>query len=301
MSNPSIYFLFIDGIGLAPKNGSNPFSELELPGFTALAESPSWTSDLLVQSTTPSLLIRGIDANLGIDGLPQSGTGQSTIFSGVNCAQLAGRHYGPYPHSTSRDVLLEKNIFRRVGPGRSVFANAYPERFFRYAERRDRWPTTTRCCLDSGIKIRTISDLEEGNALAADITGAGLAAVSKANVTTISESAAAKRVRSMCSSNALVVSEYFHTDKAGHAQDPIAATSCLRSLDRFISCLLDELDWSQTTMVLTSDHGNMEDLSVKTHTRNPVPLVVRGPSAHYFSEVSDLSQLADAVELAVRL
>jgi len=97
MSNPSIYFLFIDGIGLAPSTGSNPFWTNELPGFAALSESPAWTSEGFNMVDRPNLVVRAIDANLGMHGLPQSGTGQATIFSGVNCAELAGRHYGPSP------------------------------------------------------------------------------------------------------------------------------------------------------------------------------------------------------------
>jgi bisphosphoglycerate-independent phosphoglycerate mutase (AlkP superfamily) len=31
-------------------------------------------------------------------------------------------------------------------------------------------------------------------------------------------------------------------------------------------------------VIITSDHGNIEDLSVKTHTLNPVPLLWLGPS-----------------------
>ena len=32
-------------------------------------------------------------------------------------------------------------------------------------------------------------------------------------------------------------------------------------------------------MLLTSDHGNIEDLSTRSHTRNPVPLMAWGPGA----------------------
>jgi 2,3-bisphosphoglycerate-independent phosphoglycerate mutase len=30
---------------------------------------------------------------------------------------------------------------------------------------------------------------------------------------------------------------------------------------------------------VTSDHGNMEDMSVKSHTHNPVPALIWGPEA----------------------
>jgi bisphosphoglycerate-independent phosphoglycerate mutase (AlkP superfamily) len=43
--------------------------------------------------------------------------------------------------------------------------------------------------------------------------------------------------------------------------------------------LLDALDPARTLLVVCSDHGNLEDLSVKTHTRNAVPLVANGAGA----------------------
>ncbi len=49
------------------------------------------------------------------------------------------------------------------------------------------------------------------------------------------------------------------------------------------------------TIVITSDHGNLEDLSVRTHTRNPVPLAVSGPGACAFGDVVDLTGVVDAV------
>ncbi|MDO9170716.1 MAG: hypothetical protein Q7W29_02680, partial [bacterium] len=35
----------------------------------------------------------------------------------------------------------------------------------------------------------------------------------------------------------------------------------------------------ETLVLLTSDHGNLEDLSTRSHTRNPVPLLAWGPGA----------------------
>jgi 2,3-bisphosphoglycerate-independent phosphoglycerate mutase len=32
-------------------------------------------------------------------------------------------------------------------------------------------------------------------------------------------------------------------------------------------------------LVVTSDHGNLEDLTTSNHTRNPVPLLAIGPIA----------------------
>jgi len=42
--------------------------------------------------------------------------------------------------------------------------------------------------------------------------------------------------------------------------------------------MLEEID-GDTLVLLTSDHGNLEDLSTRSHTRNPVPLMAWGPGA----------------------
>ncbi|RKY92561.1 hypothetical protein DRQ15_02010, partial [candidate division KSB1 bacterium] len=42
-------------------------------------------------------------------------------------------------------------------------------------------------------------------------------------------------------------------------------------------------DLQQCTLILTSDHGNIEDISLKTHTYNPVMTIVWGA---YRDEIS---------------
>jgi 2,3-bisphosphoglycerate-independent phosphoglycerate mutase len=296
---PSVYFFFVDGVGVGPGGTANPLDTGYLKGIHALTgdqpllqghfDDASGITDGLPWLTRP------IDANLGLDGLPQSGTGQATLFTGINCARIAGRHYGPFPHSTSRPIIAEHNLFNRVGAERSAFANAYPDRFFEWTRKRDRWPTTTRCCLDSGVRIRTLKDLREGTAIAADLTGKGLADIAASPIPLLDEDSTAQRIAKLVRTYRLVVSEYFHTDKAGHAQDPFAAKQCLTAIDRFLAGLVTALDFRHTTLVITSDHGNMEDLSVKSHTRNPVPLIVAGPGWHHFERVEDLTGVAEAI------
>ena len=292
---PSVYFFFVDGIGIGPSADSNPFATLDLPAFRALSGACDWVSDTFLASSTSSRIFKAIDATLGVDGLPQSGTGQSTLFTGGNCAARAGRHWGPFPHSSSRSLLASQSLFHQVGADDSAFANAYPERFFAWASERDRWPTTTRCCLDSGVTIRTLDHLRSGNAIAADLTAEGLSRVAESPVPTISEDEAAASIARLTSKYRFVVSEYFHTDKAGHAQDMTAAGRCLVSIDRFLAALDTHLDWERTTLGLTSDHGNLEDLSTRTHTRHPVPLLALGRSAASFAQVEDLTGVAGAI------
>jgi bisphosphoglycerate-independent phosphoglycerate mutase (AlkP superfamily) len=44
----------------------------------------------------------------------------------------------------------------------------------------------------------------------------------------------------------------------------------------YVRSLLAKLDLKRTTVILTSDHGNIEDLSVRNHTLNQVPTLIWG-------------------------
>ena len=145
------------------------------------------------------------------------------------------------------------------------------------------------------MRIRTLEDLWNGTAIAADLTGRGLADIGSSPFPILEEDSTAQRIAKLTRTHRLVVSEYFHTDKAGHAQDPVAAKQCLTAIDRFLAGLVSSLDFRNTTLVITSDHGNMEDLSVKTHTRHPVPLIVAGTGWHHFQHVEDLTGVAKAI------
>ena len=111
----------------------------------------------------------------------------------------------------------------------------------------------------------------------------------------LSEKQSAIRMNELAQSASLSVFEYFHSDKAGHSQDQQQARAVLKNLSSFFDALIPELNIQTTTLVVTSDHGNLEDLSVKTHTRNPVPLIAIGPSAPYFSRVEDLTGITPAI------
>ncbi|NNE69504.1 MAG: peptidase [Rhodothermales bacterium] len=295
-----ILFIFVDGIGLGADDAlANPFAN-PWAGFEALSSGRRWTSPGASAGVSePDSLFRGIDACLGMNGLPQSGTGQASLFTGVNCVELAGRHYGPFPHSASRDVLREQSLFARLADRGAAFANAYPPRFFNWVNRTKRWPTTTRACLDAGIRIRTIEDLQAGRGIAADVTGAGLANELGLPVDVVGPEEAGDRLLALSSDHAFTMMEVFHTDKAGHAMNAESAHRILRPLDGLLAHLASHRP-GDLTIVLSSDHGNLEDLSIKTHTRNEVPLAVLGPGAGLFESVVDLTGVAPAVEAVVR-
>lgn len=300
-----ILFLFIDGIGLGEDRADvNPFAWLDLPAFRRLANGGPWvrgTPDI----NRPTHVFRGIDATLDVEGLPQSGTGQASLLTGANCARIAGRHYGPYPHSQTRPVLAEKNLFRRIerlDPERgrpAAFANAYPDRFFEYVRRTDRWTVTTRCCLDSSVRIRTEDDLRAGRALPADITGSRWPSDVTDGMMPGTETNAARRLLRIASDYRLTLFEYYLTDKAGHSRNMERAERVLTSYDALLQALLEEMDPRETLLVITSDHGNLEDLSTKTHTRNPVPLLAYGTGADALASVRRIDEVTPALVAAL--
>jgi hypothetical protein len=294
-----LLFVFVDGIGLGSADPAhNPFARYSLPGFEHLTGGQK-----MVNGWTP-LIADGqvavpLDATLGVAGLPQSGTGQSTLLTGQNCAKLAGRHYGPFPHSSSLGTIETANVFVRLNgcdPARAgAFVNAYPDRFFEYVHRTDRWTVTTLCCLKAGVPLRTIHDMEDGQAIAADITGARLQRIG-IETREISEEEAAARFVTIGESNHVTLFEYFLTDKAGHSRDMDRAGAVLKSLNAFLEGILQHIDRSRHTLIVTSDHGNLEDLSTKSHTRNPVPFFAVGADAGAFRGLQSIADVTPAIE-----
>lgn len=287
--HPRVLFLFVDGVGLGSSSPSNPLAALDLPSFKEMAAGQPWTIDAS-DIRRPDHVFLAADANLGVEGLPQSGTGQASLFTGVNCAKLAERHFGPFPHSSSRPVIARDNIFSVIARetptaiDQLAFANAYPERFFSYVRTTDRWTVTTLCCVSAGVRLHSEKDLVAGRAIAANITGEGWPGEALPRV---GEDEAAQRLLDISCRHRLTLFEYYLTDKAGHGRPGADATTVLSSLDRFFGSLLDGKP-DDLLIVLTSDHGNIENLSTRSHTRNPVPLIAIGPGADAFSEASSI-------------
>lgn len=302
----NVLMLFLDGVGIGAKDPAvNPLFAARLPALRSLfgGDLPSLRHRSL---SSPGATVIPLDANLGVAGLPQSGTGQTALFTGVNGAELIGRHFGPHPYSTLKPVIEEKNIFRQVTQAgkRPCFANAFPKRFFEYIEqKRARLSVTTFSCLSAGMPLRTGAELEQGTGVSADITGSGWRALGHPDVNVITPEEAGRRLVRLTAEHEFVLFEYWRPDHAGHAMDMNDAVAVMESFDGMLAGILGSLDPSRALLVITSDHGNIEDLSVKTHTRHPVPLVVRGHGHLEFVEwlargssgSSDLTSVTPAI------
>ena len=297
-----LLFVFLDGVGLGAPGPHNPFSADGDPALRRLGGGAAWTQNL-PDTRSPHHLVRPLDATLGIDGLPQSGTGQATLFTGINCAERVGRHFGPFPHSATYELLDHENLFHRVqalapDAAPSAFANAFPPQFFEASSRR--WTVTTRCCAGADVPLRDLDALRADRAVAADLTAEAWREALHLNVSPRSPADAAEHLFATHRDHTLTLFEYFQTDKVGHGRSDLALPLLTKRLNSFLGRLLDLLDPTQDTLLVTSDHGNVEDPRHTQHTRNPVPLFVHGWAAPYFADARDLTDVTPGIVAALR-
>ena len=265
----SVLLFFIDGLGIGTRGAHNPFDDL--PGADPLA---------IFQDEEPEIPFGGVlaptDACLGVEGRPQSASGQTTILTGVNAPAMIGYHKQGFPNQALLDIIREHSLFvqlKRAGVGPITFANTYTKRF---CESRPRWISATTAAVEAaGLRFNQVEDLRAGAAVFHDFTNAMLIERGeKVDLRTPED--AGEVLANIVAANRFTLYEYFITDKIGHAQDLDAARRVLPILARFIRALLGKLDLARSTVILTSDHGNIEDLSVRNHTLNPVPTIVWG-------------------------
>jgi 2,3-bisphosphoglycerate-independent phosphoglycerate mutase len=285
----SVLLFFIDGLGIGSRGPFNP-----LDGLTE-AEPLA-----VFQDEEAAMIFDGIlvptDASLGVAGRPQSASGQTTILTGVNVPSQLGYHKQGFPNAAMLEILREHSIFlqlTRAGIEPITFANTYPQRFF---DERPRWVSATTAAVEAaGLSFRTMPDLKAGRAVYQDFTNAMLIARGE-DVKPRTANDAATVLARIVSENRFTLYEYFITDKVGHAQDMEAAKVVLKNLARLIRGVLTAIDLDSTTVILTSDHGNIEDLSSRNHTLNAVPTIVWGASRQQIARrIKSLADITPAI------
>jgi 2,3-bisphosphoglycerate-independent phosphoglycerate mutase len=176
--------------------------------------------------------------------------------------------------------LRENSLFLRLaqmGVGPNAFANAYAPQFF---AKRPRWVAATTVAVEAaGLTFRTVEDLKAGRALCHDFTNRFLVERG-ADVNLRTPEEAADVLARLAAEHRFTLYEHFIADRAGHEQDETEARRVLSELARFVRALLARVSLARTTVVLTSDHGNVEDLSTRNHTLNDVPTLAWGPARH---------------------
>jgi 2,3-bisphosphoglycerate-independent phosphoglycerate mutase len=296
-----VLFIFLDGIGLGSDNPeTNPLARVEMPylqsllgGQKLLASTAPFESELV------SLL--ALDAGLGVDGLPQSATGQAVLMTGINIPAELGYHYGPKPNPQVASYLKNGNTlfsWLRAKGKKAALLNAYPPRYFSGIESGKRlYSSIPLAVTNAGYSLFTQEDFFEGKALSADFTGQGwrsMLEIAEAPLRSAQESGA--KLAELARAYDFSMFEYWASDYAGHKQNMEWAIQQMEVFDGVLEGLVNAWDLDEDLILVTSDHGNMEDLSTRRHTHAKVPGLVIGAKHKTFAEgLRDLTGIAPRI------
>ncbi len=275
----NLIFVFIDGVGLGSDQPSNPFACTRTPGLNSILEGmPLYASSTGYSGPHASLL--GLDCSLGVEGFPQSATGQASLFTGENAAALLGSHMNGFPDERLRELLAAKGLFRRLKESgyKASFVNAYRPEFFEMLQEGlpgNYYSCSTLITYYGGLQFKDLDCLRRGKAVYMDITNE-LLFIQGYDVTMIDPETGADNLVKLSNGFHFCMFEYFLSDLVGHSASMADAQDEVIKLDRFIGRLYEKVNFEDTFIIITSDHGNMEDLTTKEHTLNQVPALLIG-------------------------
>ena len=276
--------VFVDGVGLGRPGAQNPFDGAPVSVLAPLAG----------REGDARVALGSLDATLGYPGLPQSATGQAALFTGEDAVAVAGGHREGLPTRAVAQLLGRASLLAEVRRrGRTAaFLNAFDPAHARRLSRvargeeqttghRGRPSASALAALAGDGALRTLDDARAGRAVTFDFTGEVCRTYGvDAPVRSLDD--AGRLLAGAASEVDLALFETFLTDKAGHSQDMTWARHEIARLERFLAALFDAVDPREQLVVVTSDHGNLEDLSTRSHTRAPVPLLAFGRGAQAF-------------------
>ncbi len=286
-----VIMVFVDGLGLGADDPQvNPVAAARARLIPVAGDTRVYL-DGCVAAT---------DARLGVGGIPQSATGQTALLTGYNAPRLMGTHCVGFPHASLRRRIARRNLLltlRRQGR-RAEFVNAYvrwsvplnagmvrllPDGRLHAAADvpralLQRISVTTTAALAAGQRFRGLRELRAGQAVFHDFTNRALRELG-ARVPLLLPATAGGNLWRCARALDFTLYEHFLTDRHGHAGDFAASTRHVRDLDRFLAGLLAQALPAGATVILASDHGNLEEGRSAQHTTNPVPTVIWGPRA----------------------
>ena len=288
---PRIIYLFYDGIGLGKKDEDiNPFTRYSHSYLSALG------GKLPSKELPKGWEIAPTDAGLEVEGLPQSATGQTALWTGVNGARLMNRHMTGFPGPTLVRVIKEYSIVRQFCKKNRTASllNAYTDNYLERIQKKPRLcSASTHVQLASGQPYKNLDDLERGEALFMDYTHEIMHKIYPELQKRFPIQTPYKRGEDLAkmAQYDLNIHEFFLTDKAGHDQSWEMAKWCINTIEEFLDGLVKSIDPEKYLLLITSDHGNMEDLSTRQHTFHAVPTFAYGKYAK--KAVKQIQSLTD--------
>ena len=299
-----VLFIFLDGIGLGVDDqSSNPFSSVSMPHLqNLLGGKKLLASSARAESDHATLL--ALDPNLGVAGLPQSATGQATLLTGLNVPAIIGEHYGPKPNLQIAEIIKENNLFKKLlQAGKSAaLLNAYPSRYFHGVESGKRLLSAIPLAvISSGLPLFTQDDFYNQKAMSADFTGeAWRTMLGYQDSPVLPPHQAGQLLASLAEKLDFSMFEYWASDYAGHGQDMGKAVELLTVFDKVLGGLMESWNHDEGLIFISSDHGNLEDLSTRRHTSAQVPgIVIGNPRRGFCQGLIDLTDVAPKILDAV--
>jgi hypothetical protein len=301
-----VLIFFMDGVGLgAADPETNPFAKARMPALARLlgeswyVRPDNWETGQGRHTNERASLVP-TDANLGLPGRPQSATGQATILTGRNVSQIVGEHYGPKPNRAVAAVVRQSNLFQEVLAvgGTAALLTPYPQGYFDAIDSGKRLLSSVPLAASSaGLSLMTVDDLRAGRAISPGFTGQGwhdFLGYSDIPLMTLSE--AGRKIAAVSRDYTFSFFEHWPSDRSGHRGSLPEAVEHLEMIDGAIAGLLEAWDDQRGLLIITSDHGNIEEKDHRQHSRNPVPTILVGRDhARLAQQISDLTHIAAVV------
>lgn len=218
-----------------------------------------------------------VDATLGVEGLPQSGTGQTSIITGINAARHMGRHYGPVPGPSLKPLIKEHSIPVQLVQSGGTFQllNFYPPAYLTPDRKHG---AIVQSVLDAGGHLNPVGFPSIRPSLGIQYQEPYGAYLPLKEIREWGRKAT-QATRAVD----LILLDLWFSDFLGHAQNAQAARTYLQHLNAFLQGATEE----EVKIIMTSDHGNMENTSIKTHTFARVPFVTEGFAADAVKDIAE--------------
>ncbi|MDX1615631.1 MAG: hypothetical protein R3300_15065 [Candidatus Promineifilaceae bacterium] len=303
-TNRHVLIFFMDGVGLGPNDPeSNPFVHARLPHLTGVLGEQWYLQPGQGRSarrSTARASLVATDPNLGVDGRPQSATGQAAILTGRNVPALIGRHYGPKPNPAVAEEIRRGNLFQEVtaAGGRAALITPYPQRYFDAVNSGKRLLSSVPlAAVSAGLALMSADELRAGRAVSPDFTGRGwreTLGYDDTPIYTLHE--AGRQIGHIAQGLHFSFFEHWPSDRTGHRGPLEQAVKHLESIDTALGGLFAAWHDADDLLILTSDHGNIEEKDHRQHSRNPVPTILLGPDhATLAQSINDLTDIAPVV------
>ncbi|MCI0553051.1 MAG: metalloenzyme domain-containing protein, partial [Anaerolineae bacterium] len=236
-----VLFIFLDGIGLGENNPEiNPFARAKMPNLNALLDGRSLLKDSAPFYGERATLL-AIDPSVGVNGLPQSATGQGMLVTGINIPAELGYHYGPKPNPEVAAFLNDGTLFSRfVTAGKkTALLNAYPPRYFDGIDSGKRlYSSIPLAVTNAGLPLFRHDDLFAGRALSADFTGDGWRTMLGFPASPVMDPHhAGRKLVTLAMEYDFSLFEYWASDYAGHKQQMETAVDLMEMFDEVLGGL----------------------------------------------------------------